>query len=108
MASRTIVNEMKHFAQEVNACGVALKKVILFGSHAKNKQEKYSDIDVALVSDEFSGIASEDVKLFFKALRQHYMVQPQTYNTKDFSPEKDPFVKEILRTGIEIDLNGYE
>ena len=31
-------------------------------------------------------------------------IQPHTYNTKDFSPEKDPFVEETLKTGIEIEV----
>ena len=49
---------MNDFAAEVNACGVNLKRVILFGSYASNTQKKYSDIDVALVADEFSGVPS--------------------------------------------------
>jgi predicted nucleotidyltransferase len=102
MASGTIVNKIKVFARQVNDCGINLKKVILFGSYAKNKQTKYSDIDVALVSDDFSGIPAEDVKLFLSALRKHYMIQAQTYNTKDFSPTQNPFVKEIIKNGVEI------
>ncbi len=100
MATGAIVNKIKDFVKLVNADGIKLKKVVLFGSYANNKQTKYSDIDLALVADEFSGVASEDVKLFLKAMRKYYMVQAQTYNTKDFSPDKDPFVQEILRTGI--------
>ena len=93
---------MKDFVSQINSCGIVLKRVILYGSYAKGKQTEYSDIDVALVSDQFSGVPSKDVTLFFKAMRAHYMVQPQTYNTKDFNPDIDPFVEEILRTGIEI------
>jgi predicted nucleotidyltransferase len=93
---------MEDFAAQINLCGIDLKRVILYGSYANNTQTKYSDIDMALVADEFSGVPSEDVKLFLKALRKHYMVQAQTYNTKDFTADKDPFVEEILRTGIEI------
>lgn len=104
MASRAIINEVKDFANLVNECGIALKRVVLYGSYARNKQTHYSDIDVALVADEFLGVPSEDVKLFLKALRKHYIVQPQTYNTKDFNAGKDPFVEEILKTGIEIKL----
>lgn len=104
MASGTIINELKDFAGLVNACGISLKKVVLFGSYARSKQTENSDIDVALVADEFLGVPSEDVKLFIKAMRKHYIVQPKTYNTKDFNPDKDPFVEEILKTGIEIDF----
>ncbi len=104
MASRAIINEINDFVSEVHACDISLKRVVLFGSYAKTKQTNDSDIDVALVADEFQGVASEDVKLFLKAMRKHYIVHPQTYNTKDFSPEKDPFVEEILKTGIEIEV----
>jgi predicted nucleotidyltransferase len=104
MASAAVIKKVKDFAQQVTDCGVDLKRVVLFGSYAKNKQTKYSDIDVALVANEFSGVPSEDVKLFLKALRTHYIIQTLTYNTKDFSPSKDPFVKEILSNGIEIEL----
>ncbi len=104
MASGAVINKVRSFATQVNACGISLKKVILFGSYANNKQTKYSDIDVALVADEFSGVPSEDVKLFLKALRKYYIVQTQTFNTRQFSPDKDPFVEEILKTGIEIKI----
>ena len=102
MASAAIMKQMKDFVSIVNSSGITLRKAILFGSYARNKQTKYSDIDVALVADEFCNVPAEDVKLFMKAMLKYYMVQPQTYNTKDFSPDKDPFVSEILRTGIEI------
>ncbi|MEP6512887.1 MAG: nucleotidyltransferase domain-containing protein [Parafilimonas sp.] len=81
-----------------------LKRAVLFGSYAKNKQTRYSDMDVVLVADEFTGVPSEDAKLFLKALRKHSAVQPQTYNTQDFFADKDPFVEEILKTGIEIEV----
>jgi len=102
MASAAVMKQMKDFVSIVDSCGITLRKAILFGSYARNKQTKYSDIDVALVADEFCSVPTEDIKLFLVAMRKYYMVQPQTYNTKDFSPDKDPFVEEILRTGIEI------
>ena len=102
MASRAIIKKLKNFVSLVESCGIKLHKVILFGSYARNQQTEYSDIDVALVADEFIGVSSIDMQLFIKAMRTHYMIQPQTYNTKDFAPDRDPFVEEILRTGIEI------
>ena len=102
MASAATMKQMKDFVSLVSSSGITLRKAILFGSYARNKQTKYSDIDVALVADEFCNVPSEDVKLFMKAMLKYYMVQPQTYNTKDFSPDKNPFIDEILRTGIVI------
>ena len=102
MASSAIIKTVKDFAHQVSDCGVSLQKVVLFGSYARNEQTKYSDIDVALVADDFTGVPSQDVKLFLKALRKHYLIQVQTYHSKNFSPKKNPFVGEILKTGVEI------
>ncbi len=81
-----------------------MHKVILFGSHAKNTQNKLSDIDVTLIADEFIGIGFYDTGLFSKILSRypHLNIQPHTYNTKDFLPAKDPVVEEIIKTGIQI------
>jgi predicted nucleotidyltransferase len=102
MASAATIKKMKDFVSLVSSSGITLRKAILFGSYARNQQTKYSDIDVALVADEFCSVPTEDIKLFVAAMRKYYMVQPQTFNTNDFSPDNNPFVEEILKTGIEI------
>ncbi len=101
---RTVINHIKQFAGEIKESGIHLRKVMLFGSYAKESQHKWSDIDDALVADEFQGIGFEDTGLFSKVLigHPHLNIQPHTYNTKDFNASKDPFVKEILKTGIEV------
>ncbi len=101
---KSAINSLKKMADEMMLTGIHLRKVILFGSYAKNTQSKWSDIDVALIADEFSGIGFYDTGLFSKILIKypHLNIQPHTYNTKDFSPSKDPMVTEILKTGIEI------
>ena len=104
LTQKTVIGQLKKLADEIQQSGVHLKKVVLYGSYSRNEQHKWSDIDVVLVADEFKGIGFEDVHLLSKVLRKYdgMNLQPQTYNTKDFSPDKDPFVGEILRTGIEI------
>ena len=73
-------------------------------SYAHNRQHKWSDIDVALVSDNFKGPGFYDVALFGKTLikKPFRTIQPKTYNSKVFSKGNDPFIDEILLTGIEI------
>jgi uncharacterized protein len=94
---------VREFAHEVKALGINLNRVILFGSVAANRQHEYSDIDVALVADDFSGVGFIDIKRFVKALRKHYIIQPKTYSTKDFE-QGDAFTEEIKNTGIEINI----
>lgn len=101
---KSAINNIKKFADEIMLSGIPLRKVILFGSYAKNTQSKWSDIDVALIADEFSGVGFYDTGLFSKILIKYtnINIQPHTYNTKDFLPAKDPVVEEIMKTGIRI------
>lgn len=103
---KSVINHVRKFAAEVNLSGIHLKKIVLFGSYAKNKQHKWSDIDVAMVADEFTGVGFNDIGLFSKIQIRYpyYLIQPRTYNTKDFSSLKDPFVQEILKNGIVIEV----
>jgi len=104
LAQKTVINKLKKIAAEIKTSGIHLNRVILYGSYAKNTQHKWSDIDVALVADEFNSIGFEDVDLFAATLIKYpkLNISPRTYNTRDFSPERDPFVEVILETGIEI------
>ena len=104
LTQKTVIGHLKKLAAEIKESGIHLKKVVLYGSYSRNEQHEWSDIDVALVADEFISIGFEDVKLFARMLvkRPNLNISPSTYNTKDFTPAKDPFVEEILKTGIEI------
>ena len=104
LTQKTVIKNLVKLADEIKNSGIHLRRVVLYGSYARNEQHKWSDIDVAFVADEFQNVGFEDVKLFSRLLIKHPNtdIQPRTYNTKDFSPKKDPFVEEILRNGIEI------
>jgi predicted nucleotidyltransferase len=104
LTQKSVINHIKNLSDEIRQSGLHLRKVVLYGSYSRNEQHKWSDIDVAFVADEFIGIGFEDVKLFARMLveRPKLNIQPRTYNTKDFNSDTDPFVEEILKTGIEI------
>ncbi len=104
LTQKAVIGHLKKLAAEIKASGIHLKRVVLYGSYSRNEQHEWSDIDVALVADEFVNIGFEDVKLFARMLvnRPDLNISPRTYNTKDFNSDQDPFVEEILKTGIEI------
>lgn len=97
------IKSVESFAKDVKKLGLDLKKVILFGSFAKNLQHEYSDIDVALVADEFISVGFKDINLFVDVLINYIRIQPKTYSTEDFE-EGDPFIEEIKKDGIEIKI----
>ena len=83
-----------------------LKKAILFGSYVRNKQRKWSDIDLALVANEFTGVASIDIRPFVFIIvsdKKFIGIEPHTFQT-DYFEQGDPFIDEIKRTGIELPL----
>ena len=60
----TALNIVKDYLLEIKALGVKMHKAFLFGSFAKNKQHEWSDIDVALIADDFIGITALDKDCF--------------------------------------------
>ncbi len=79
-----------------------LRGVYLFGSYAKGNPGEYSDIDLAIVSDKFEGSRFFDKqKLNNFILKTSIDLEIHPFKTDDFT-EDNPFVKEILETGIKI------
>ncbi len=101
---KPLIKRIEKLVAEIKASGIHLRKAVLYGSYAKNTQNKWSDVDLALVADEFKGVGFYDVGLFSKILIKYpnLLIQPRTYNTGQFTAEGDPLIEEIIRTGIEI------
>ena len=89
------------FAEAIRKQPVSLRQVVLFGSYARNEQREYSDIDIALVADEFVGFAFQDVRLISDvAIRPEFVdIEPHMFSPEQFT-DWNPFVQEIKRTGI--------
>ena len=81
---------------------IPVKQAILFGSYAKGNYDHWSDIDLALVSEVFEGIRIKDRgKIRLITLNVSSDIEVLPYRPKDFNAD-DPFVKEIMETGIKI------
>jgi predicted nucleotidyltransferase len=81
---------------------IPVNQAILFGSYAKGNYDNWSDIDLALVSEIFEGIRIKDrnkIRLITLKISSDIEVLP--YRPQDFNTD-DPFVKEIIETGIKI------
>lgn len=88
---------------------INIKHVFLFGSYVKGTNTEYSDIDVAIVSDDFEGIPYYDRKRLIKyILKTSDSLELHPFRTDDFSPETNPFVEEIIKTGIMITWSAEE
>ncbi len=76
-------------------------KAILFGSYAKGKPHKLSDIDLAVwLRNDLKKHYSE-VPPLLNIVSTYHPIKPKFYN-KDETSETDPFIEVIKKTGKEI------
>jgi predicted nucleotidyltransferase len=96
---RKIIEQYIAALQENN---VPISQAVLFGSYAQGNYQEWSDIDIALVSNIFEGNRFDDrgkIRKINLSVSSDLEVLP--YRPDDFTPD-DPFVKEIMKTGVRI------
>lgn len=84
------------------ADNIRVHSLILFGSYAAGKQKKYSDIDVAVVSPDFSRTnAIRNLQLLFNiAKKVDIDIEPLAFLPEEIkNPDPRSFESEIIRTG---------
>lgn len=97
-----IVELINKFIEEAKKDNITISKAVLFGSYSNNTYHEFSDIDIAVVSDDFEGISFYDSKKLNGAmLRTSIDIETHPYRPEEFTTD-NPFVKEILETGIRI------
>ena len=78
-----------------------LKRIYLFGSFAKGTANEDSDIDIAVISDDFEDIYDCMAVLMGMTWDIDARIEPHPIKVKDFE-EGNPFVQEIIDTGIKV------
>ena len=89
----------RRFVRAVQKAGVHLDAAFLYGSYALGTAHEDSDIDIALVSNDFTHRSADGIKLrpVFQAMDTR--IEHVRYRPKDFRDE-NPLVWEIKTTGI--------
>lgn len=74
----------------------------VFGSQVKNAATEWSDIDLAVVSPDFTSDRFEErLNLMRLAAGIDDRIEPNPYTPEDFDAS-DPLVSEIQRTGVRV------
>ncbi len=101
MAPDTVLNTAKKFIDTVRKQG-PVEAAYLFGSWVQGRANKWSDIDLAVVSPSFKGSRFDDRRKLYRAILEiDAGIEPHPYRPEDFN-DSNPFVREILKTGIRI------
>jgi len=102
MLTREIaIKQATDFITDCIKYGIHIEKAILFGSVAKNEQREFSDIDIALISDEFTKNFIANSRLTSKINIKYPLIEVHHFNS-DYFKQGDPFINEINTTGFEI------
>jgi predicted nucleotidyltransferase len=86
---------------------VKVNKAVLYGSYAKGTYNNYSDVDLAIFSENFANKNSIEINSFLFSLARKYKevcIEPMGFYYSDLFAD-NPFVKEIVSTGK--DLNWF-
>ena len=79
-----------------------IEAIILFGSYAKGTESEDSDIDIAIVSDDFDDIYDCMAILMGMTWDIDARIEPHPITTEDYENISNPFVREVINTGIKV------
>lgn len=96
----TPVNLIKKYRLVLQAHGIPIEKMILFGSHAKGTAKPWSDVDVCVVSPVFGKNGYDEmVRLMNLTSSVEDMIEPHPYNAQNLEDPWDPLAYEIRTYG---------
>ena len=101
----TVKKLVENYANDVKDV-FPVEKVILFGSYAKGMADEQSDIDVCFFLNSFGDKRRIDILKELLGLMRKYRgvyFEPTVFPTSEIQND-NPFVKEILRTGVELEI----
>ena len=99
--SKDILNSINEFIEEIKK-QYDVTAIILFGSYAKGTAHEDSDIDIAIISDDFDDIYDCMAKLMGMTWNIDARIEPHPIKKKDFDEVSDYFIQEVINTGIKV------
>lgn len=86
--------------------GLRINSIVLFGSHARMEDLQWSDVDLLIISEDFSNMRMDDrVRLVLEKWDYEKPVEPICLAPSEVS-ESNPLIWEICRDGVVIMDDG--
>jgi predicted nucleotidyltransferase len=97
----TMAQSVKEFLRAIQQ-HQRVEAAYLYGSQIKGTATEWSDIDLAIISPDFSAdMFQEQLALMRLAAQIDDRIEPRPFRPKDFNIS-EPLVSEIRRTGIQV------
>ncbi len=97
----TAIKTATSFVNDCQLNGLTFHKVLMFGSAAKDVTHRGSDIDLLLISDQFTDNIFDNLRLYSKVNIKYPIIETHPYPTKYYYEGND-FIAEISKESIEI------
>jgi predicted nucleotidyltransferase len=99
----TAINTAKSFVEDCKLNGLTFYKVFIFGSVAKGNIHEWSDIDLLLISDQFSENVFDNLKMYSKININYPIIETHPYPT-EYYKNGDSFIEQVTKESIELDV----
>lgn len=96
-----IMDSIKKYIEKISE-HYKIETIILFGSYAKGTENEDSDIDIAVISSDLKNIIDDGAKLIGLTWKIDTRIEPHPILKEDYENVSNPFVKEIVDTGIKV------
>lgn len=102
MQQDSAIEIVRRYINELEKNNILISEAIIFGSHARGDARPDSDIDIALVSDNFTGDRFEDRRRIVPFRRKiDSRIEPMPFKPEDYH-NGGILAEEIKKTGIVI------
>ena len=100
---KNIRNTALRFRKLLEGEGTPVEKLILFGSYARGKANKESDIDLCIISSKFGKDTMDELQFLLKKTRRiDTRIEPIPVSPQEYRNQDSPLTIEIRKFGIEI------
>jgi len=91
------------YANKLKAKKIPFSAIYLFGSYAIGKPKKWSDIDVAIITEKIKRNRDKNILELWRAREGiDNRIEPHSFTSEDFKDYWNPMAHEIKKTGIKI------
>ena len=100
MDKSTVIEIINRFQQGIEARGIKPSKVILYGSFAENSSHEGSDIDIVVISEDFTDISFwERIDIIAEVIYEIFAPIDAVALTPEEWQKGDSFVTDFARNG---------
>jgi len=99
MVDRRVIESIQRYVQAIESAGVPVAFTVLMGSYARGDYDKWSDIDLVVVSPRFDGeLCRDDInRLWRVAARTDSRIEPIPCGERQWSEDTSSALIEIAR-----------